>query len=458
MATWVYTARRMDGSSVTGSLAADSERAAIGALDRLGLFPVALAPEKGGPAKGATTRLNGPAPAKGATTRLSGPAADPAAPPAASPAADAARRSWQALFRRRIGAETAARFARELADLVKAGVPILRALDAVSQEQGDDARALWGAKDTADDQRARAVLREVRREVSQGAPLHQVLAGYPELFGSTAVSLIRAGEAGGFLDQALLRVATFGDRDVALQRRVKGALTYPVLLSLLSAGAVIFLLTWVVPRFSVIYEDLGGALPWPTRVLMTAGDLLSGHWYVGLGLLLAAGVGIGRWLSTEAGQRTFDAVLLRVPLLRNVIGHACVARFSRTLGTLLASGVSILQALEIAQAAAGNKDFSARLSDTLASLREGSGLAHPLRETRLFPPQVLEMIEVGQETGTLTDVLERAGERSDEEVDHALRTFVAVLEPAMIVAVAAVVFFVVVAALLPVFTLNTLVQ
>lgn len=432
MASWAYTARRLDGSQVTGTLAADSERAAIGALDRLGLFPVDLAPEKG-PGTAAAATLPG----------------DDGA---------AAARPWDALLRRRIKAETAARFARELADLVKAGVPILRALDAVSQAPADDARAVWGAADTTDDKRARAVLREVRREVSQGAALHQVLAGRPELFGSTAVSLIRAGEAGGFLDQALLRVATFGERDVALQRRVKGALTYPALLSLLSAGAVVFLLSWVVPRFSVIYEDLGGALPLPTRVLMGAGDLVRDRWYLGVALLVAAGVGVGRWLSTETGQRQLDALLLRVPLLRNVLGHACVARFCRTLGTLLHSGVPILQGLEIARGAAGNKDFSARLGDTLASLREGAGLAQPLRATRLFPPQVIEMIEVGQETGTLTEVLERAGERSDEEVDHSLKTFVAVLEPAMIVAVAAVVFFVVVAALLPIFTLNTLVQ
>lgn len=434
MASWSYTARRLDGSQVTGTLAADSERAAIGALDRMGLFPVSLGPEKGPDAAG------------------------PATAPGGAGADEPAARPWDALLRRRIKAETAARFARELADLVKAGVPILRALDAVSQPPADDARAIWGAKDTTDDKRARAVLREVRREVAQGVPLHQVLAARPELFGTTAVSLIRAGEAGGFLDQALLRVATFGERDVALQRRVKGALTYPALLSVLSAGAVIFLLTWVVPRFAVMYDDLGGALPWPTQVLMTTGELLRNQWYVGVALLLGAGVAFGRWVSTEQGQRAFDAVLLRVPLLRGVLGHACVARFCRTLGTLLHSGVPILQALEIAQSAAGNRDFSARLGETVASLREGSGLAAPLRATRLFPPQVLEMIEVGQETGTLTDVLERAGERSDEEVDHSLKTFVSILEPAMIVAVAGVVFFVIIAALLPIFSLNELVQ
>lgn len=429
MPSFTYTARRLDGSQVTGTLAADNERAAVGALDRMGLFPVSLVPEKG-----------------------------PGAPAAAGAGEEAAGPSWDALFRRRVKAETAARFARELADLVRAGVPILRALDAVSQPPADDARAVWGAKDTKDDARARAVLREVRRDVAQGMPLHQALGARPELFGSTAVSLIRAGEAGGFLDQALLRVATFGERDVALQRRVKGALTYPALLAVLSAGAVVFLLTWVVPRFAVMYDDLGGALPWPTRVLMTAGELLRNHWYVGAGLLLGAGVAFGRWVSTEQGQRSFDALLLRVPLLRSVVGHACVARFCRTLGTLLGSGVPILQALEIAQSAAGNKDFSARLGETVASLREGAGLAAPLRATRLFPPQVLEMVEVGQETGTLTDVLERAGERSDEEVDHSLKTFVSVLEPLMIVSVAGVVFFVIIAALLPIFSLNELVQ
>lgn len=443
MPTWTYTARKLDGSSVSGSLPADNERAAIGALDRLGLFPVMLAPEAG---PGAAAQHPAPRPKPAATLE------------APAPAEAAPARSWADAFRFGIGAETVARFARELADLVRAGVPILRALDAVSHSPGEDARAVWGAADKKDDQRARAVLREVRREVSQGTTLHQALAAHPELFSSTAVSLIRAGEAGGFLDKALTRVATFAERDVGLQRRVKSALTYPALLGLLSFAAVIFLLSWVVPRFSVIYDDLGGELPWATQVLIGAGDLVRNRWYVGIALLAAAVVGLGRWLSTDAGRRTFDALLLRAPGLRGVIGQACVARFCRTLGTLLTSGVPILQALEIAQGATGNRDFSARLGDTLASLREGAGLAQPLRETRLFPPQVLETIEVGQESGTLADVLERAGDRADEEVDHALRTFVAVLEPALIVAVAGVVFFVIIAALLPIFTLNTLVH
>lgn len=456
MATWVYTARRLTGESVSGTLAADNERAAIGALDRLGLFPVALAPDKRAPKT--TTTLNAATLRASLAGTATTTATTTATAAAAKVAAAEAPAPWSALFQRRIGAETAARFARELADLVRAGVPILRAIDAVSEVPQDDARAIWGAADKPDDKRARAVLREVRRDISQGTSLHQALAGRPELFGDTSISLIRAGEAGGFLDAALERVAIFAERDLALQRRVKSALAYPVILSFISFAAVIFLLTWVVPRFSVLYEDLGGALPLPTQILMGAGDLVRGQWYVGVALVLAAGVGLGRWLSTERGRRLFDGGLLRAPLLRRVIGQACVARFCRTLGTLLKSGVPILQALEIAQGAAGNRDFSARLSDTLASLREGSGLAQPLRATRLFPPQVLETIEVGQETGTLTDVLERAGERADEEVDHALRTFVTVLEPTMIVAVAGVVFFVVVAALLPVFTLNTLVH
>jgi type IV pilus assembly protein PilC len=245
---------------------------------------------------------------------------------------------------------------------------------------------------------------------------------------------------------------------VALKRRVKGALTYPALLCVLSVAAVIFLLAWVVPRFSVIYADFGGELPGATQVLMTAGDLVRNQWLLGLASFVAGGVGVGRWLSTERGRRDLDFLLLRAPGLRGVIGRSCVARFCRTLGTLLTSGVPILQALEIAQGATGNRDFSARLGETVASLREGAGLAQPLRETRLFPPQVLETIEVGQESGSLAEVLERAGDRADEEVDHALRTFVAVLEPALIVAVGAVVFFVIIAALLPIFTLNTLVH
>ncbi|HBP17371.1 MAG TPA: hypothetical protein DEA08_06220 [Planctomycetes bacterium] len=432
MATYLYKARRLDGSSVEGTLPAETEKAALASLDRMGLFPIELREEGKQAAAAEFKGLSGPSTSGG--------------------------RDLGELLAGRIGAETAARFARQLADLAQAGVPILQALDAVSQERAGDDEVIWGAKEKRDDRRARIVLQDVRRDVSQGASLADALARRPEFMPGTAISIVRAGEEGGFLPDALRRVAVFSEREMALKRRLRGALTYPVLLGGLSGGAIIFLLTWVVPRFSVIYEDLGGALPLPTRILITTGDALTNYWWAWLLGAAALLFGLHRLLGTEAGREKLDALLLRLPLVRSVVAHASIARFGRTLSTLLGSGVGILRALEIAREAAGNREFSRLLAGVVGPVREGANLATPLRATRLFPPQMIEMVEIGQESGTLVEVLDRIGERSDEEVDESLRLFITVLEPALIVGVAGVVFFVVLAALLPVFSLNSLIQ
>ncbi len=429
MATFVYTARKLDGTQVTGSLPAENERAALTALDRLGLFPVELSDENTARTQAKESTESG----AGLVELLGG------------------------VLRPRISADTTARYSRQLADLCQAGVPILKALDAVSAPPAESAKVIWGAKDGKDDRRARAVLRDVRRDVAQGASLADALSRRPEFLPTTAISIVRAGEEGGYLDAALRRVADFSERETALARRLRGALAYPVVLCTLSCGAIVFLLTWVVPRFAVIYEDLGGNLPVPTRILMGIGDALTGYWWALLGAILLIAFGLGRYLSTQEGQHKRDALLLRLPLVRAVVAQASIARFSRTLGTLLGSGVPILRSLEIGTEASGNIEFQTRLAGTVAPVREGANLARPLADTQLFPPQIIEMIEVGQESGTLVDVLEQVGQRADDEVDHALKVFVTVLEPALIVAVAAVVFFVVLAALLPIFNLNTMI-
>lgn len=420
----------MDGSAVEGTLPAETEKAALGALGRMGLFPLELREE----ATGAASSVTGEAP-KGAFEIDLG-----------------------KLFTTRIAAETAARFARGLSDLVKAGVPVLEALTIVSRPPEDGGKVMWGAKESRDDVRARLVLQDVRRDVAQGSSLADSLDRRSELFARTAVSIVRAGEEGGFLPEALRRVAVFAERENALKRKVTGALTYPAILGALSGGAIVFLLTWVVPRFSVIYDDLGGALPIPTRILIGAGDALTGYWPVWLILSGMALFGVHHLVSTDAGRRRLDRWVLRAPLLRAVIAHAALARFGRTLSTLLRSGVEVLRAIEIAAESTGNGEFQERLLGVLGPVREGAPLSVPLRETCLFPPQVIEMIEVGQESGTLVEVLEQVGERADEEVDHSLRLFTTVLEPVLIVGVAGVVFFVVLAALLPVFNLNSLIQ
>jgi type IV pilus assembly protein PilC len=426
VSVYLYKARKLTGEAVEGTIPADSERAALLALERMSLLPLEVKPDPKDHIAGAE--------------------------------GEDERTFLQQLLNRRVGAESAARFARELADLSSAGVPILRALDAISEKADAANNVVWGAGDKKEDKRARAILRGVRRDVAGGASLADALARRPELFAEAAIGVVRAGEAGGFLDEALRRVATFGEREVALKRKVKGALAYPTLLIFLGVGAVVFLVTWVVPRFTSIYKDLGGALPLPTRMLIAMSDFVSSYWWaiaaVALGLFALA----VRTFATEAGKNSFDKALLRIPLLRGVIGRAALARFARTFGTLLASGVPILAALEVARGACGNREFSAKLAECIPPIREGSDLATPLEQTRLFPPEVIEMVSVGQESGALDKVLERVGDRADEEVDHALKVLISVLEPLLVVAVAGVVFFVVVAALLPALNLNNMIH
>jgi type II secretory pathway component PulF len=429
LSVYLYKAKKLTGEAVEGQIPADSERAALQALERMNLFPldVRLDPKDVGAGTEAGTEDE--------------------------------RTFLQKILNRRVSAESAARFARELADLSSAGVPILRALDAISER--DDAgkkEVIWGAGDKKEDKRARAILRSVRRDVAGGASLADALARRPELFAEASIGVVRAGEAGGFLDEALRRVATFGEREVALKRKVKSALAYPTLLIGLGFGAVCFLLAWVVPRFTAIYKDLGGSLPLPTRILVGTSDFIGNYWWLLSAIAIGAGAFVFRLFTTEDGKNQFDRWTLHIPLLRGVIGRAALARFARTLGTLLTSGVPILSALEVARGATGNREFSSKLLEVIAPIREGSDLATPLEQTRLFPPEVIEMVSVGQESGALDKVLERIGDRADEEVDQALRILVAFLEPMLVVAVAGVVFFVVVAALLPVFSLNNLIK
>ncbi len=427
MSVYLYKAFKLSGESVEGTIPADSERAALQALEKMNLLPLDVRP-------------------------------DPKDVVAGSEGGEDQRTFLQKLLNRRVSAESAARFARELADLSGAGVPILRALDAISERADSTTDVVWGAGDKPEDKRARAILRSVRRDVAGGTSLADALARRPELFPEASIGVVRAGEAGGFLDEALRRIAAFGEREVSLKRRVRSALAYPVLLIFLGIGAVIFLLAWVVPRFSAIYKDLGGSLPLPTQILVGTADVVANYWWLIIGIAAAIAAGVWRMLSTDEGKRRFDRLTLRIPLLRGVIGRAALARFARTLGTLLSSGVPILSALEVARSACGNREFSAKLGEVIQPVREGADLATPLEHTRLFPPEVIEMVSVGQESGALDKVLERVGDRADEEVDHALRILVSFLEPALVVAVAGVVFFVVVAALLPVFTLNTLIK
>lgn len=429
MPTFSYRARRLSGETSNGTLTADTERAALSSLNRQGLFPLELSSD---------ARPPNPLPQPASREPRNG------APPAPT---------------RSPGASEIARLMRQLADLVRAGVPLARALQTLETQDSQHTAApvIWAADDRGRQATADLVA-IIRREVEAGGDLGDSLAAFPRAFPSAAVGIVRAGERGGFLEDALERVAAFTEREIALVRRVRSALAYPALLAVLGSLSVVFLLTWVVPRFEGIYSDMGGALPLPTRILMGASELIQQWWPLAGAVAVLIGAAAWRLKTSEPVLRGIDRLMLRVPGLRGVAGRAALARFTRTLGMLLQSGVPILDALEIAHGACGNREFSHRLQTIISHVRQGQDLAGPLAATGLVPATLISTIAVAQESGRLGEVLEEVGERLDQEIDHALQVLLSFLEPTLIAAMAGVVFFIVLATLLPVFTLNTLVQ
>ncbi len=435
MPTFTYRARKLTGEPADGTLVADDEKAALAVLDGMGLFPIEVKDGSRSKTGTFTATANVGANANGGAK-------------AVAPSADDIGRP---------NAADITRMMRQLADLLRAGVPLIGALEVIEKGGRGEDDAIWD-KEGKGALRVAALITDVRREVSSGSSLADALGQHPDCFASTMVGVVRAGEAGGFLDEALQRVAAFAEREQALKRRVRAALIYPALLATVGTASVIFLIAWVVPRFTSMYTDMGGDLPIPTQILVAISDGIRDYWYLILGAAGLVAAGIWQTFQTEKGRTAVDALLLRIPLLRGVIGRAALSRFTSTLGMLLKSGVPILGALEIARDACGNRVFAAAVADTMPRVREGQDLAKPLGATRLFPATAITTISVGQESGLLADALIDLGERADEEIDHALRLFLGILEPALIVSMAGVVFFIVLAALLPVFTLNSMIK
>ncbi len=406
MPQFTYKAKKDDGSVVTGSLQAESERSALDSLGRMGVFPLEIASrdEKAG----------------------------------ARPAA-AARR-----VRRRLKAGDVALFTRQLSDLLKAGVPINRALHTLATQTSNLELS--------------ETIGEIEKTVSAGSTLHEALGKFPKAFSSLYVSMVRAGETGGFLEDVLHRLALFIEKDQELKSRVAAALAYPVLLLVIGTFAVAFLMVFFIPRFSEIFKKMGDNLPVPTQVVMAVSYFFRDYWIlVFLGFLLL-GVLWTQIAATVTGRRFVDRFKLRVPLFGDIVRKNAVSRFTRTLGTLLKSGVPILGALSISREAMGNVVLMDDIDEASAGVKQGRGLAEILRKSRYFPPMVVDMIAVGEEGGNLDEVLVNVADSYDVQVERAIRVFVTLFEPALLLFMAALVGFIVISMLLPVFSLSSMIK
>jgi type IV pilus assembly protein PilC len=288
--------------------------------------------------------------------------------------------------------------------------------------------------------------------VEGGESLSRAMQRHPKTFSNLFIGLIKAGEVGGVLEESLQRLSHFLEKDVELRRKVKSAMTYPTLVAIMAVGITTFLVVWFVPQWAAILTDLGlkaDQLPWPTKFLIDVSNAIQHSWYFVLGGIALIIVAYRMFVSTRFGRRVADRVRLKLPVFGKLHHKVCLARFSRTMGTLLTSGVPILQAIETVAGTVGNTIMSDALMEARARIREGDRIGDPLENSKLFPPMVVHMIGIGEESGSLDFMLQKIADFYEAEVEAALASLTAAIEPLMIVSLGFVVGFIVIAMFLP---------
>jgi general secretion pathway protein F len=333
---------------------------------------------------------------------------------------------------------------RQLGTLIGAGMPAVEALAAVAEQ-------------TERPQFAR-ILSHVRDRVTQGSPLAEALAEHPNAFPPLYVAMVRAGETAGALDLVLDRLATYTEAQARLVAKVRNALAYPILMTIVSTGIVIFMLGFVVPKVTRIFAEQHQTLPLLTRLLLGVSTAIADYWWVGALLLAAGATAALVALRRPSGRLWVDAKLLTLPGVGAIVSRVAVARFARTLSTLLGNGIPLLAALEVAGAVAGNRAIQQAIETARTAIREGHSIAGPLKHAGIFPPLLIHMIAVGERSGELEAMLAKVADAYEQEVDTTLGTLTAVLEPVMIVVMGGIVLFIVLAILLPIFEINALVR
>jgi type IV pilus assembly protein PilC len=390
MARFTYKARNWEGKIVQNEIDGDSKEAVVAKLRERGYFVTSIAEKK----------------------------------------------AELVLFQKKVKSSEISIFARQFATMIGAGVPLVRCLSILSQQ--------------CENPRFKDIINKVRTDVEAGANLSRALQNHPKVFSNLFINLVKAGEAGGILDEILDRLANYLESSEQLKQKVKGALTYPVVVMCIAVGVVVFLITFVLPSFEAIFKDMGEAkLPAPTRILLGLSAFMN-QYFIFLVIAFVAAVFTGKkFFETEKGIRFMDTNLLKMPALGPMLRKVAVAKFTRTLGTLIASGVPILQALEVTADTAGNVVISDAINKTRVSIREGESIAEPLRQSKVFPPMVVQMIAVGEETGELDGMLSKIADFYDSEVDTAVKGLTSIIEPLVIVFMGVVIGGIVMAIFMP---------
>lgn len=402
MPTFSYTAKDKTGQQVQQTQEAASKDALIKSLRDQGLYPTSVQEQK------------------------------------VSALAKKGGKSFSFSFGKRVGLKDLSIFCRQFATMINAGVSLVRCLDVLEQQTSN-----VGLKE---------IIRDIQSEVEGGATLSKSMGKYPNVFSELAVGLVRAGEVGGVLDETLERLAQFLEKDLELRQKIKSAMTYPVLVLVVAVGIVSFLVMFILPKFMELFLELGmeeSDFPAPTRLLMNISNFALQKWYLMIGIIVGLWIAIGRIKRTKTGKRYYDLVMLKMPVFGPLNHKIAVARFARTLSTLLSSGVPILQAMETVAGTVANDILSDAILLSRASIREGDTIADPLAESKMFPPMVVQMITIGEETGQLDSMLGKVAIFYENEVDAAVESLTAALEPVMIVVLGFIVGFIVIAMFLP---------
>jgi type IV pilus assembly protein PilC len=404
LATYVYTARKDRGNLFTGTVAGDSKQAVVADLRRQGLTVLKL--EEKRTAFDLKTLME-------ATTRIK--------------------------------TRDKAVFARQFATMIQSGLPVLRALH-VLEEQTQNPRL-------------KKIIAGVRANVESGMSLSDAMERYPVAYDRLYVAMVRAGEVGGSLDQALSRLASQLEKDDSIRRTVKAAMTYPVLIACFAIAVMIGMLLFIIPIFANMYNDLGGTLPLLTRIMLGLSNAMRSYWYAFFLLIILLVWGFRRLKRTEQGRRTWDRTKLKLPMrLGPVIQKIAVARFSRTMATLTSSGVPVLQAIEITGRTSGNTVIEDAMLDVKESVRSGESIAKPLTRVAVFPPMVTHMISIGEETGALDSMLNKIADFYEDEVDATVKSLTSIIEPIMMLFVGGLVGVIVISMYLPMFNMMNLVK
>jgi type II secretion system protein F len=400
MAEFLYKATTVSGQTVEGSMDGKDEAGVLVSLHQLGYIPIRIT--------SAREREQG--------FRLSLP------------------------FPQRVGLKNLLVFTQELSTLLSAGLPIDRSL------------SILGA--LTENGRLREAVKDILKKIEGGSSLAEALGQYPHIFPKLYINMVKAGESGGFLDTILSRLAHYLKSTKEIKDYLISVMIYPLILTIVSGVSLIILVTFVIPRFARIFSDMGQAIPLPTQIVLSLSHGVRGYWWVGSGIVAIIYFGLKSYTRQEERRLRWDRFKLRWIAVGDLIKKIEVARFARTLGTLLQSGVPILGALNLVKEISQNQAIARSIGYVHDQLRQGKGISKSLEETGVFPPLAVHMIGVGEETGKLDEMLSRVAETYEENVQTSVKRFVSLLEPLIIVIMGGVIFFIVVSILLAIFSIN----